>query len=379
MARAASRQLGHLGGMGGVQVVVGWRPEPVHPRRRGAAPAPPPPLGAWPPCRARCRRGRPAPGGQARCTLGYSTAGSCCPEILEDRQVVVEGEPGPDGAVLEQPRSWPSCPRRRTPASGGGPTRTAAAMRAAGVPASVGRAQLAGAVLPGGEGVAEADPATVDESQGMDQVGPVVGELQDDVAAPRLPGHHRPLQPEPLDDAGQVGGARDDVVAAAGLRRATVAALVDRGNGVPGWRPATAATPSQSRAFEASPWTSRNGRSVPSQRLRWSRTPPVASTRLVPHRADAWHSLRRCASAGSSWPASAGTRWAASLPVSWRPGWLPAGRMPPPATSIHTPPSTRVAEVAAVGWPRSALASVGGYGLAGPPGLDHCHGGVARR
>ena len=89
-----------------------------------------------------------------------------------------------------------------------------------------------------------------------DQLGMLGGQLNHHVAAPRLPDHDRPVQPELGDDRGQVGRGGRGVVAVLGRIGLAVAAQVDRVARVGGRRSATS---SHSRALEDRPCTSRIG------------------------------------------------------------------------------------------------------------------------
>ena len=117
------------------------------------------------------------------------------PEVAQDREVAVEREPRPDRAVVEHLEVG----------QGGvdalvGPARMGHAHR--GLQTREGQArqrrwpQLAGAVVPVTEGVLQADPAAVDQRHAVHRRRPVGGQLEHDVAAPRLPGDHRAVQPE---------------------------------------------------------------------------------------------------------------------------------------------------------------------------------------
>ena len=116
--------------------------------------------------------------------------------------------------------------------------------------------------LPVRELVAQLDPSTVDEDDAADRVRVTRRELEDDVAAPGLTGDHGPVEAERRDERRQVAGDGRHVVRAVGLRRSAVAAEVDGVRRRDRAATRALATPSHSRAFEASPWTSRNGRSL---------------------------------------------------------------------------------------------------------------------
>ena len=122
------------------------------------------------------------------------------------------------------------------------------------------RRELGPALLEGRVALAQPDPAAVDQRQARD-AAVLRGEGEDDVAAPGLPRDDRLAvadQAELAAQRRQVGRALCGRVAVVDLLGAAVPALVDGHDLVPG-RGQPRPTPSQSRALDDRPCTSRNG------------------------------------------------------------------------------------------------------------------------
>ena len=112
----------------------------------------------------------------------------------------------------------------------------------------------------------QVDHAAVDARDAANRFGASPRRFQHHRAAPGLAGEDRPLEPERADQRAKVGGRRVEVVAPLRSVGPAVAPLIDRATTV--WPSACrcAATPSQSRTFDASPCTRTNGAAARSTR-----------------------------------------------------------------------------------------------------------------
>jgi hypothetical protein len=104
----------------------------------------------------------------------------------------------------------------------------AAAQRVHVRPVDVARQQRRLARRPGGEPGGQVDPAAVDQRQRRHHAGVLGGEPHGHVAAPGLPGHHHPVEPQADGDRREVGGRGGRVVAVGRALRPAVAAQVHR-------------------------------------------------------------------------------------------------------------------------------------------------------
>ena len=216
--------------------------------------------------------------------------------------------------------------------------------------------------LPVGEVAARLEPAAVHAGDPADQLRVARRELQDDVAAPRLAGDDRPLEPSRSMSAARSSATVGDVVRSVRLRRATVPPQVDGERRVAGARPARPATPSHIRAFEARPWTSRKGGAFPAR----CRPPSVrhmstasstpSATRDLPVR----HRVRRVGirPAGLHASGTIATTWAWAEPTpSAEP--QPSAEPAPSEARRPRPRGSRSSTARWAGPPGSRVASVG--------------------
>ena len=180
------------------------------------------------------------------------------------------------------------------------------------------------------------------------------GQLQDHVAAPRLAGDDGPLDAQAVDDAPRSSATVAKSYGPAGLDERPCPRRSTANTGCPAAASAVA-TPSQSRALDARPWTSTNGgEPVPDGRSRW---PPLPSHPRHSSTARSTSSATvtcRCAIAS----AAVGS----GQPVSTRPARIRATTWTPRAPSPSRPVAmrgSRSSTARSAGPPSSRTASVG--------------------